>query len=80
MRLTTILLILLVISALGDAAPAAKPWQRVDGCRWKADRWNDGDSFHVITGDEQARESGLLVVALEMIAKNAKLGGWKHTQ
>jgi hypothetical protein len=36
-------------------APAAKPWQRVDGCRWKADRWNDGDSFHVITGDE-ARE------------------------
>ena len=33
-------------------APAGKPWQRLDGCTWKADRWNDGDSFHVITGDE----------------------------
>lgn len=33
-------------------APAGKPWQRIDGCTWKADRWNDGDSFHVITGDE----------------------------
>ena len=32
-------------------APAGKPWQRMEGCQWKADRWNDGDSFHVITGD-----------------------------
>lgn len=32
-------------------APAGKPWQRIDNCTWKADRWNDGDSFHVITGD-----------------------------
>jgi endonuclease YncB( thermonuclease family) len=32
--------------------PAGKPWQKIDGCIWKADRWNDGDSFHVITGDE----------------------------
>jgi endonuclease YncB( thermonuclease family) len=32
-------------------ARAAKPWQRIDGCTWKPDRWNDGDSFHVITGD-----------------------------
>ena len=32
-------------------APAGKPWQRIEGCQWKADRWNDGDSFHVITGD-----------------------------
>ena len=39
-------------------APAGKPWQRLDGCTWKADRWNDGDSFHVITGDE-----GLEIVA-----------------
>lgn len=21
--------------------------------RWKADEWNDGDSFHLVTGDEQ---------------------------
>lgn len=47
-------LITLACCACG-AAPAAKPWQRVDGCQWKADRWNDGDSFHVVTGDE-ARE------------------------
>jgi endonuclease YncB( thermonuclease family) len=33
-------------------APAGKPWQRIDGCTWKADRWNDGDSFHVLTGIE----------------------------
>lgn len=33
-------------------APAGKPWQRIDGCTWKPDRWNDGDSFHVLTGDE----------------------------
>ena len=47
-------LCLLIVSAQA-AAPPAKPWQRVDGCHWKADRWNDGDSFHVLTGDE-ARE------------------------
>lgn len=33
-------------------AASGKPWQRIDGCRWKPDRWNDGDSFHVFTGDE----------------------------
>ena len=33
-------------------APAGKPWQRIDNCTWKADRWNDGDSFHVRTGSE----------------------------
>ena len=40
----------LTISAGAIAAPA-QPWQRVDRCQWKANRWNDGDSFHVITGD-----------------------------
>ena len=33
-------------------APAGKPWQKIEGCTWKADRWNDGDSFHVLTGSE----------------------------
>ena len=28
-----------------------KPFQKVEHCKWKPDRWNDGDSFHVITGD-----------------------------
>lgn len=43
--------VVLALSVAHGAAPSAKPWQRIDGCRWKADRWNDGDSFHVITGD-----------------------------
>ena len=47
--------IVLALSVAHGAAPPAKPWQRIDACRWKADRWNDGDSFHVITGDA-ARE------------------------
>lgn len=42
---------LLALSVCVQGAPPAKPWQRIDGCRWKADRWNDGDSFHVVTGD-----------------------------
>ena len=50
-----VLLLAMFGLAQTNAAPPAKPWQSIDGCRWKADRWNDGDSFHVITGDE-ARE------------------------
>lgn len=46
------LLIILPLAALGAAEPA-QPWQKVEGCRWKADRWNDGDSFHIVTGDVQ---------------------------
>jgi len=45
--------IVLALSVAHGAAPPAKPWQRIDGCRYKADRWNDGDSFHVITGDAE---------------------------
>ena len=29
-------------------APPAQPFQRLGGCIYKAQRWNDGDSFHVI--------------------------------
>ena len=32
-------------------APPAENWQRVDGCKWLSNRWNDGDSFHLLTGD-----------------------------
>ena len=42
----------LPLSAVAATAPAAKPFQKVEKCILKADRWNDGDSFHVITGDE----------------------------
>lgn len=34
-------------------APSAKPFQRLDRCRLIPNRWNDGDSFHVMTGDER---------------------------
>ncbi len=53
MRSLALAAFLIVMTCLAHAAPkAAKPWQRVDGCHWKADRWNDGDSFHLATGDE----------------------------
>src|SRR5450432_1675252 len=32
-------------------APPAQPFQRLDGCIYKPQRWNDGDSFHVILPD-----------------------------
>jgi endonuclease YncB( thermonuclease family) len=41
---------LLPFAAPAKEAPPAKPFQKIEGCTWKADRWNDGDSFHVITG------------------------------
>jgi endonuclease YncB( thermonuclease family) len=47
-----LILSLLPFSCLAQTAPAAKPFQKIDGCVWKADRWNDGDSFHAVTGDE----------------------------
>lgn len=34
-------------------APSAKPFQRLDGCRLIPNRWNDGDSFHVMTADDR---------------------------
>jgi len=52
MRFLALAVLLILTSAHTSAAPKeAKPWQRVDDCVWKADRWNDGDSFHVMTGD-----------------------------
>jgi endonuclease YncB( thermonuclease family) len=41
------------ISIVFGAAPPAKPFQRLDGCRMIPNRWNDGDSFHVMTADER---------------------------
>ncbi len=41
----------LIATSLASAARPAKPWQRIDACQWKANRWNDGDSFHVVSGD-----------------------------
>jgi endonuclease YncB( thermonuclease family) len=39
--------------AFAQTAPAAQPFQRLDGCIYKPQRWNDGDSFHVILPDQK---------------------------
>jgi endonuclease YncB( thermonuclease family) len=39
--------------ALAQTAPPAQPFQRLDGCAYKSQRWNDGDSFHVILPDRK---------------------------
>src|SRR5438552_7934508 len=36
-------------------APSAQPFQRLEGCVYKPQRWNDGDSFHVILPDKKER-------------------------
>lgn len=47
------------VLALGAAlssiafAPPAKPFQRLDNCIYKPQRWDDGDSFHVILPDQK---------------------------
>jgi endonuclease YncB( thermonuclease family) len=48
-------MLLLLASAVSSPlrAKEAQPFQTIENCTWKNDRWNDGDSFHVITGDEQ---------------------------
>jgi endonuclease YncB( thermonuclease family) len=39
--------------AIAQTAPPAQPFQRLDGCVYKSQRWNDGDSFHVILPDQK---------------------------
>ena len=49
--LRAFLLLLLTILSPLSAMAEAQPFQKIERCKMKADRWNDGDSFHVITGD-----------------------------
>lgn len=42
-----------IANAKPGAAPRAKPFERLDDCRWVPDRWNDGDSFHVMTAEKR---------------------------
>jgi endonuclease YncB( thermonuclease family) len=44
---------LLPLLALTQTATPAQPFQRLDGCAYKPQRWNDGDSFHVILPDRK---------------------------
>src|SRR2546430_907125 len=41
------------VAALAKTAPPAQPFQQIDGCAYKPQRWNDGDSFHVILPDQK---------------------------
>src|SRR5438552_14270299 len=41
------------VVALAKTAPPAQPFQRIEGCMYKPQRWNDGDSFHVILPDQK---------------------------
>ena len=40
-------------SASAQKAPAAKPFERIDGCRFEPDEWTDGDSFRVRLPDRR---------------------------
>ncbi len=44
-------LLLLALFAPLAAQAASNPYQKIENCRWKADRWDDGDSFHVTLTD-----------------------------
>ena len=44
---------LVPLLAFAQHAPPARPFQRFDGCIYKPQRWNDGDSFHVVLPDRK---------------------------
>jgi endonuclease YncB( thermonuclease family) len=44
---------LVPLVAITQTAPPAQPFQRLDGCVYKSQRWNDGDSFHVLLRDQK---------------------------
>src|SRR5438552_14563603 len=41
------------VVALAKTAPPAQPFHRIDGCMYKPQHWDDGDSFHVILPDQK---------------------------
>jgi len=54
MRITSALVAwLLPLVASTRTAPPAQPFQWLDGCVYKPQRWNDGDSFHAILPDQK---------------------------
>jgi len=52
-RVSTLTALLVPLLAFAQHAPPSRPFQRFDGCIYKAQRWNDGDSFHVILLDRK---------------------------
>ena len=52
-RVSTLTALLVPLLAFAQPAPPAQPFQRLDGCVYKSQRWNDGDSFHVLLRDQK---------------------------
>jgi endonuclease YncB( thermonuclease family) len=52
-RVSTLTALLVPLLAFAQHAPPAQPFQRLDGCAYKPQRWDDGDSFHVILSDQK---------------------------
>ena len=52
-RVSTLTALLVPLLAFAQHAPPARPFQRFDSCIYKAQRWNDGDSFNVILQDRK---------------------------
>jgi endonuclease YncB( thermonuclease family) len=52
-RVSTLIALLVPLLAFAQQAPPARPFQRLDRCVYKPQRWNDGDSFHVILPDRK---------------------------
>ena len=44
---------LVPLVAIAQTAPPAQPFQRLDGCVYKSQPWNDSDSFHVVLPDQK---------------------------
>jgi endonuclease YncB( thermonuclease family) len=40
--------VVIPVLAFAQHAPLARPFQPFDGCIYTPQRWNDGDSFHVV--------------------------------
>ena len=52
-RVSTLTALLVPLLAFAQHAPSARPFQPFDGCIYKPQRWNDGDSFHVVLPDRK---------------------------
>jgi endonuclease YncB( thermonuclease family) len=61
MRSLCVFLLALLAPLTANAKPLA--FQKIENCQWKADRWNDGDSFHAMLGDGR----GEIVVRLYFV-------------
>ena len=47
------MLVCLSAAAIAHKAPSSTPFERLDGCVYKSQRWNDGDSFHVLLRNQK---------------------------